>query len=157
MEEAIKRFFKKHLVTSQPPNKIAKALSLGVFMAFSPFIGVQIPLIFLISWLFGLSSVLIISVAYALNNPFITMVPIMIVEYYFGVFLMEHILHSNLHKYDPSWISWINAHLTTYIGAYMGEIKICLWYYIVGSLIIATLAGIITYLFANRMVKRLSL
>ena len=79
--------FRRLLALDDPPERTALAFSLGVFIAFSPFLGLHTILATLLAFLFRFNKIAIYSGTF-INNPFLTLVPIIIVSYAIGAFVL---------------------------------------------------------------------
>ena len=79
--------FRRLLALDDPPERTALAFSIGVFIAFSPFLGLHTILATLIAFLFRFNKVAIYSGTF-INNPFLTLVPIIIASYAVGAFVL---------------------------------------------------------------------
>ena len=79
--------FRRLLALDDPPERTALAFSLGVFIAFSPFLGLHTILATLFAFLFRFNKIAIYSGTF-INNPFLTLVPIIIVSYAIGAFVL---------------------------------------------------------------------
>ena len=79
--------FRRLLAIDDPPERTAFAFSIGVFIAFSPFLGLHTILATLIAFLFRFNKVAIYSGTF-INNPFLTLVPIIIASYGVGALLL---------------------------------------------------------------------
>lgn len=79
--------FRRLLALDDPPERTALAFSLGVFVAFSPFLGLHTILATLIAFLFRFNKVAVYSGTF-INNPFFTLVPIIIASYAIGAFVL---------------------------------------------------------------------
>lgn len=79
--------FRRLLALDDPPERTAFAFSLGVFIAFSPFLGLHTILATLIAFLFRFNKVAVYSGTFV-NNPFLTLVPIIIASYAIGAFIL---------------------------------------------------------------------
>jgi uncharacterized protein (DUF2062 family) len=75
------------LAIDDPPERTALAFSLGVFIAFSPFLGLHTILATALAFLFRLNKIAIYAGTF-LNNPFLTLVPITVTSYAIGAFLL---------------------------------------------------------------------
>src|SRR5712672_4876987 len=75
------------LVLDDPPERTALAFSIGVFIAFSPFLGLHTILATLIAFQFRFNKIAVYSGTF-INNPFLTLVPIIIASYAIGAFLL---------------------------------------------------------------------
>jgi len=61
----------KHLIIADihQPLLLARSVALGVYIAFSPFLGFHTLLVFLLGWLFSLSIPIVFAVSLLLHNP----------------------------------------------------------------------------------------
>src|SRR5690349_18934269 len=79
--------FRRLLAIDDPPERTALAFSIGVFIAFSPFLGLHTILATLIAFIFRFNKVAIYTGTFV-NNPFFTLVPIIIGSYTVGAFVL---------------------------------------------------------------------
>jgi hypothetical protein len=75
------------LALDDPPERTALAFSVGVFIAFSPFLGLHTIMATVLALVFRFNKVAIYSGTFV-NNPFLTLVPIILASYAVGAFLM---------------------------------------------------------------------
>jgi uncharacterized protein len=75
------------LALDDPPERTALAFSVGVFIAFSPFLGLHTIAATALAFIFRFNKVAIYSGTF-INNPFLTLVPIILASYAVGAFLM---------------------------------------------------------------------
>ncbi len=155
---AFVNFFKQKwqaiLAVEQSPEKLARALTLGLWIAFSPFLGLQTPLIFIIAPLMGLSSFIVFTTVYVVNNPW-TMIPIIVLDYYVGYFIVEKWLGFNLHAYNPGFMTWVNEKLQRYLSSYLGTAPLCFWCFICGGLVVSLIVASISYPILRYCCKRI--
>ena len=79
--------FRRLLAIDDPPERTALAFSIGVFIAFSPFLGLHTIAATLVAFLFRFNKIAIYAGTF-LNNPFLTLVPIIIASYALGALLL---------------------------------------------------------------------
>ena len=79
--------FRRLLAIDDPPERTALAFSIGVFIAFSPFLGLHTILATLLAFLFRFNKIAIYTGTFV-NNPFLTLVPIIIASYAVGAFIL---------------------------------------------------------------------
>jgi hypothetical protein len=79
--------FRRLLALDDPPERTALAFSIGVFIAFSPFLGLHTILATLVAFLFRFNKIAIYAGTF-INNPFLTLVPIIIASYALGAFVL---------------------------------------------------------------------
>src|SRR3989441_10874501 len=79
--------FRRLLAIDDPPERTALAFAVGVFIGFSPLLGLHTILATVIAFLFRFNKVAIYLGTY-INNPFLTLVPIILASYAIGAFLL---------------------------------------------------------------------
>ncbi len=79
--------FRRLLAIDDPPERTALAFSIGVFIAFSPFLGLHTLMATAIAFLFRFNKIAIYTGTF-INNPFLTLVPIIILSYGVGAFIL---------------------------------------------------------------------
>ncbi len=141
----IKRYLERLLLSERSSQKLAASFSVGTFIACTPTIPFQTPLLFVVSWLFGLNAAIMFSAVYIINNPF-TMIPIYIIGYAIGAWFFERLLHISLMPYNPAWVTKFNAFISKYIAIekYLGS-GFCLWYLLFGGFLFALLVSVPMY------------
>src|SRR4029453_1472904 len=72
--------FRRLLAIDDPPERTALAFSIGVFIAFSPFLGLHTLMATLIAFVFRFNKIAIYTGTFV-NNPFLTLVPIILASY----------------------------------------------------------------------------
>src|ERR671929_2301214 len=82
-----RKAFRRLLAIDDPPERTALAFSIGVFIAFSPFLGLHTILATLLAFLFRFNKIAIYTGTF-INNPFLTLVPIIIASYGVGAFVL---------------------------------------------------------------------
>lgn len=144
----MKKFYNKvldKLVKAEPSaEKLAWSITLGTYLAFSPYLGLQTPLVFVLAFLLRANYAVVFIVLYSVNNPW-TMIPLAAMDYAFGHWFIEGLLHIDLSAYDPSWMWWINERIGPYILPYLGLDEFCFWCFIIGGNIIALSVSLVSY------------
>ena len=79
--------FRRLLTLDDPPERTARAFAIGVFIAFSPFLGLHTIMATLVAFIFRFNKIAIYSGTF-INNPFLTLVPIIIASYAVGAFIL---------------------------------------------------------------------
>jgi len=82
-----RKTLRRLLAIDDPPERTALAFSIGVFIAFSPFLGLHTIMATVVAFLFRFNKVAIYTGTF-LNNPFFTLVPIIIASYAVGAFVL---------------------------------------------------------------------
>jgi uncharacterized protein (DUF2062 family) len=154
MKKSFKSWTERLLLSERSPEKLAASFCLGTFIAITPTIPLQTPLIFLCCWLFRLNSVVAVAAAYIVNNPF-TMIPIYVIDYAIGMWVMR-ILGIDLAQYNPSWVERFNTFISEYVDVkkYLGA-DLCFWCLIIGGFLFAALITIPLYPILTRTFRRL--
>ncbi|HEX7177811.1 MAG TPA: DUF2062 domain-containing protein [Pyrinomonadaceae bacterium] len=78
--------FRRLLALDDPPERTALAFSIGIFIAFSPFLGLHTLMATVVAFAFRFNKVAIYTGTFV-NNPFLTLVPIIVVSYAVGALL----------------------------------------------------------------------
>jgi uncharacterized protein len=79
--------FRRLLAIDDPPERTALAFSIGVFIAFSPFLGLHTIMATVVAFVFRFNKVAIYAGTF-INNPFITLVPIIVLSYAVGALVL---------------------------------------------------------------------
>jgi uncharacterized protein (DUF2062 family) len=75
------------LAIDDPPERTALAFSIGVFIAFSPFLGLHTIMATVLAFAFRFNKIAIYAGTFV-NNPFLTLVPIILASYAMGAIVM---------------------------------------------------------------------
>ncbi|HEY6804237.1 MAG TPA: DUF2062 domain-containing protein [Pyrinomonadaceae bacterium] len=146
--------FRRLLAIDDPPERTAFAFSVGVFIAFSPFLGLHTILATFVAFLFRFNKIAIYTGTFV-NNPPLTLVPIIIASYAVGAFFMGRPV-----KIPPQGIELLkDPHLLT--GAYYHQLftqgLTVFGPYAVGGMVLSVVCSLIAYpltLRALRTVRR---
>lgn len=134
--------FRRLLAIDDPPERTALAFSIGVFIAFSPLLGFHTILATLVAFLFRFNKVAIYLGTYV-NNPFLTLVPIILLSYAVGAFLLGRPLSIPAEGIDLLK----NPHLLT--GAYYRQLFVHSWYIVwpfaIGGTILSVICSAVSY------------
>ena len=79
--------FRRLLAIDDPPERTALAFSIGVFIAFCPFLGLHTIMATVIAFAFRFNKIAIYTGTF-INNPILTLVPIIIISYAVGAFIL---------------------------------------------------------------------
>lgn len=79
--------FRRLLALDDPPERTALAFSVGVFIAFSPFLGLHTVMATVVAFWFRFNKVAVYTGTFV-NNPFLTLVPIVVASYWLGALLL---------------------------------------------------------------------
>jgi uncharacterized protein len=110
--------FRRLLALDDPPERTALAFSVGVFIAFSPFLGLHTVMATVVAFAFRFNKVAIYTGTF-INNPFLTLVPIVVASYALGALLTGRPLRlppegmellSDPHLFDGGYWRRLGAH-----------------------------------------------
>ncbi|HEV2705733.1 MAG TPA: DUF2062 domain-containing protein [Pyrinomonadaceae bacterium] len=93
----LRQSFRRLLAIDDPPERTALAFSVGVFIAFSPFLGLHTIMATVLAFIFRFNKIAIYAGTF-INNPFLTLVPILVASYAVGAFLMGRPLRLDAEK-----------------------------------------------------------
>jgi len=82
-----RKTLRRLLAIDDPPERTALAFSVGIFIAFSPFLGLHTIVATALAFIFRFNKVAIYAGTY-INNPFLTLVPIIFASYAIGALVM---------------------------------------------------------------------
>jgi uncharacterized protein (DUF2062 family) len=134
--------FRRLLALDDPPERTALAFSIGVFIAFSPFLGLHTILATLIAFLFRFNKLAVYSGTF-INNPFLTLVPIIVASYAIGAFILGRPL-----RIPAEGIELLkNPHLLTadYYGKLFRESWDIVWPFAIGGMMLSVVCSLIAY------------
>jgi uncharacterized protein len=134
--------FRRLLAIDDPPERTALAFSIGVFIAFSPFLGLHTIMATVIAFAFRFNKIAIYSGTF-LNNPFLTLVPIIIASYAVGALLLGLPM-----KIPDEGIELLRSpHLLT--ASYYRQLFVESWHvlkpFAVGGLILSVICSLAAY------------
>ena len=134
--------FRRLLAIDDPPERTALAFSIGVFIAFSPFLGLHTVLATLIAFIFRFNKVAIYTGTF-LNNPPLTLVPIIVASYAVGAFFLGRPL-----KIPAEGVELLkNPHPLT--GSYYRQIFVQSWFIVwpfsIGGMILSVVCSVLAY------------
>jgi uncharacterized protein (DUF2062 family) len=134
--------FRRLLAIDDPPERTALAFSIGVFIAFSPFLGLHTILATALAFIFRFNKVAIYTGTF-INNPFLTLVPIIVGSYAVGAFFLGRPL-----KIPPEGVDLLKEpHLLT--GDYYRQLFVqsrhILEPFAVGGMILSVVCSVLAY------------
>ncbi len=156
MFKRLRRWFENLLLKERSIPKLSASFCLGTFIALTPTIPLQTPLVMLLGWLFGLNIGVAVAALYIVNNP-VTLIPIYVMGYALGVWFFTKVVGIDLIQYNPWWVERFNTFLSKWIDLekYLGT-ELCLWYLLGGGLLLATLVSVPLYPLLKRGLARLA-
>jgi uncharacterized protein (DUF2062 family) len=124
-----------------PPHKLALAFAIGVFIAFSPWLGLHVISCFFFAWIFRVSKVVVLAGAFV-NNPW-TMVPMYAFNLWFGIKITGGTA-------EVPEISWSTLGVRDLFSVLLPF----LWPFVAGSLVIGGIAAVLSYFLFLWLIKR---
>lgn len=134
--------FRRLLALDDPPERTALAFSIGVFIAFCPLLGLHTILATLIAFIFRFNKIAVYSGTF-INNPFLTLVPIIIASYAIGAF----VLGRPLRIADQGLALLQHPHLLTaeYYRQLFHESWNVVWPFAIGGTVLSVVCSLISY------------
>ncbi len=129
------------LKLNDSPHKLAAAFALGVFIAFSPWIGLHIVSCIVLAWLFRLNKVVVLTATFV-NNPWTT-VPM----YGFCLWAGFKLTGSDAALPEIEWTSLGFRDLFTVLKPF-------LWPFVAGTLTVGAVVALLSYFLFFWMIKR---
>lgn len=146
----IRGAFRRLLALDDPPERTALAFSVGVLIGFSPFLGLHTLIAALAAFIFRFNKVAIFTGTY-LNNPFLTLTPVVLLSYAIGAFLLGRPL-----KPPPEQVHLL-LHPRLFDGSYWRalaqESALLLWPFAVGSTILSIVLAALSYPLTLRLLR----
>lgn len=138
------------LAIDDPPERTALAFSVGVFIAFFPLLGLHAILATVIAFSFRFNKLAIYSGA-LINNPLLTLVPIILASYSLGAIIMGRSLALPAESVELLK----NPHLLT--GDWWGNLfrssGNLLWSYAIGGLLLSVICSLAAYPLTLRFLR----
>ena len=134
--------FRRLLALDDPPERTALAFAIGVFIAFSPFLGLHTIMATLAAFIFRFNKIAIYSGTF-INNPFLTLVPIIIASYAIGAFILGQPLRISSEGLDLLK----EPHLLTgdYYRKLVREGSEIVWPFTIGGTVLSVVCSAIAY------------
>ncbi len=137
--QKIQQFGKSLLLAETSVRKLALSTSLGIFIAFSPFVGLHTLMAVGLCWLLSFNFAVTMAVSSLINNPW-TMVPVYGCDYVFGKWL-SCLCKIDLINFAPGFF----LGLFEPVGSYLGFSGHSIWTFFVGGNVLSVLLAIIMY------------
>jgi uncharacterized protein (DUF2062 family) len=134
--------FRRLLALDDPPERTALAFSIGIFIAFSPLLGLHTILATLVAFLFRFNKIAVYAGTFV-NNPFVTLVPIIISSYAIGAFLLGQPL-----RIPEQGLALLKEpHLLTadYYSNLFHESWYIVWPFCIGGTLLSVVCSVIAY------------
>ena len=134
--------FRRLLALDDPPERTALAFSIGVFIAFSPFLGLHTIMATAIAFIFRFNKLAIYSGTFV-NNPFLTLVPIIVSSYAIGAFVLGRPV-----RLSPEGVQLLtDPHLLTadYYRKVFRESWQIVWPFTIGAMVLSVVCSLMAY------------
>lgn len=155
MKNFIKRMLDKLIFAEGSSTTLALSFCLGTFIALSPTIPLQTPLIILISRLLKFNTTVAITVLYIINNP-ITMVPFYVIDYRVGGWILKKLSIDAVY-HNPVWMEQFSEFIMRFIDIkkYLGTEVLSFWPLLIGGFIVPLVVSMFVYPIAKLIFTRL--
>ncbi len=142
----VKQRVQQFLYLDKNGTELAVTCCIGIYIAFSPFIGLHTAMAFLFSWLLGINCAVVLTVSMVINNPW-TMVPVYGAGYFFGDWLLAFNT-INHHAYNPTWI----AAVTSWLKYYVPVDGFSFWAFMLGGNVLGVMLALLCYPFIKKLI-----
>ena len=142
VQQMFRANFRRLLTLDDPPERTARAFAIGVFIAFSPFLGLHTIMATLVAFIFRFNKIAIYSGTF-INNPVLTLVPIIIASYAIGAFILGQPL-----RISPEGLDLLKEpHLLTgdYYRKLVREGSEIVWPFTIGGTVLSVVCSAIAY------------
>jgi uncharacterized protein (DUF2062 family) len=144
MTEGLRKMVRVLLHTGDTPHRTALAFGLGVFIAFSPLLGIHMWIALLVAVLFRLNRVAILAGTY-LNNPW-TFAPMYLAGTSLGCSLL------GISNAGLSAIDW-SLHGRAFYRHLRHVLRPYVWPFLLGNTLLGILCGLLGYLLLRRVIE----
>jgi hypothetical protein len=145
MTERFRRVVQLLLHVEETPHRTALAFGIGIFIAFSPFLGIHMGIALLVAFLFRLNRVAILLGTY-LNNPW-TLAPMYLAGTSLGCFLLG-VSNDGLEAID-----W-DLHGHAFIENLLTNLRPYVWPFLLGNTMLGLACGLVGYFVLRRVLER---
>jgi uncharacterized protein (DUF2062 family) len=146
MREKVAHFIKRLLALDDTPERIAKAFAMGVFLAFSPLLGLHVFLGFTLPFVLGLNRIAFLLGVF-INNPW-TLIPIYAAGTYLGGLLMGFPPQPTLPNFE--WHSLGDAGYWVQLVRHWHILKPM----VLGSFVLSAILSVFSYFAALYMIRQ---
>gem|GEM_PF-1722567 len=148
---SIVSFLERLVLKERSAQKLASSVSVGLFIAFSPYLFMHTVMTFFFAWVFSLNLPAVFAGAFV-NNPW-TIVPVHSAGYFVGEFFFRSICKIDPMSINPSWMSLVNEPIARLTGLK----GVSFWSFMVGGNLLAIAVSVILYPILKRIFARLSI
>ncbi len=138
------------LALDDPPERTALAFSIGIFIAFSPFLGLHTIMATALAFAFRFNKLAIYAGTFV-NNPFLTLVPILLASYALGALLLG--MPSGLPDEGLELLK--HPHLTdrTYWRSLFDHSRDLLVPFAIGGMLLSVVCSLVAYPLTLRLLR----
>src|SRR5918997_4736362 len=144
----VRAALRRLLALDDPPERTALAFSIGVFIAFSPFLGLHTLMATALAFAFRFNKIAIYTGTF-INNPFLTLVPITVASYAVGALLLGRPVSL------PEGALELLSHPRPLTGGYWHQLLAHLWDVVLPFSVGATVLSVVCSLAAYPVTLRL--
>jgi uncharacterized protein len=145
MTDRFRRVVQLLLHVEETPHRTALAFGIGIFIAFSPFLGIHMGIALLVAFLFRLNRVAILLGTY-LNNPW-TLAPMYLAGTSLGCMLLG-VSSDGLEAID-----W-DLHGHALVENLMTNLRPYVWPFLLGNTLLGAACGLVGYVLLRRVLER---
>lgn len=146
----IRAAFRRLLTLDDPPERTALAFTVGVFVGFSPFLGLHTAIAAILALIFRFNKVAIFTGVY-INNPLFTLVPIVLLSYAIGAFVLGRPL-----KPPAAGLDLLTAP-RVFDGNYWRQLwahsRGLLWPFAIGAMTLSVICSAVAYPLTLRLLR----
>lgn len=133
-------FLQRFIIPEQSTRMLALACCTGIYIAFSPFIGLHTLMAIGICYYTGMHFPLVFAVSNIVNNPW-TAIPLYMFDYATGYWLIHKVFH--VAHMLPS-LTWMN-YITHFFEHTLSLPAPCIWSFLIGGNLVGIIASICCY------------
>lgn len=142
--------FERLVLKERSAHKLSLSFSVGLYISFSPFLGMHTMMVIASTWLFSLNGAAVFAGA-VVNNPW-TIIPCHGAGYILGDLFLRKICCVDPLACNPSWMAWVNGPIEQLLG-----IKgVSFWSFFIGGNLLGVLAAVTLYPVFKPVFARLS-
>jgi uncharacterized protein (DUF2062 family) len=150
MLHRISQWLASLIVHERSGAKLAFSFCMGVYIAFSPFVGFHTLMTFALIWFLNLNVAVTFAASCLLHNPWTT-IPIYGLDYLVGDWLLRGVCGIDTLSMNPHWMGWVNDTLSSYLGLP----KISFWAFMVGGNLLGIFFSVGLYPIMKHLFMRL--
>lgn len=144
-----RQFLLSLVIKEHSSQKLAFSFCMGIYIAFSPYVGFHTLMTFVVAWLLGLNLAVTFAGSCLIHNPWTT-IPVYGIDYIFGEFLLKTVCGLDTLSMNPGWMTWVND----YLSAYLGIPQLAFWSFMVGGNVLGLFFSLSLYPIMGRVFKK---